>query len=132
MARAVGERRAVDRDIAKALTPAQERVLIEALRVHPAPLRQPNARVATALVSAGAFRPAATDAEPSFALTPQGLDVAARLSAQSVIDAVNARRAGGTRQASKPGATPSPANPAPDRLSGKPADWPFPESGHAW
>jgi hypothetical protein len=63
---------------------------------------------------------------------PLGIDIAARLSAQSVIDAVDARRTGGTRQAAKPGATPPLANPPSDRASRKPADWPFPESGHAW
>lgn len=95
MPRAADERRAPDLNGAKALTPAQERVLVEALRAHPTPLRNPNPRVAAALVSAGVFRRAGSDAEASFALTPLGIDIAARLSAQSVIDAVNTRRAGG-------------------------------------
>jgi hypothetical protein len=99
MPRAAGERRAPDRNGVKALTPAQERVLVEALRAHPTPLRNPTPRVAAALVSAGVFRRAGSDAEASFALTPSGIDIAARLSAQSMIDAVNARRADDTRQA---------------------------------
>lgn len=42
MPRAAGERRAPDRKDAKALTPAQERVLVEILRAHPTPLRKPK------------------------------------------------------------------------------------------
>lgn len=129
MPRAVGQRQAADRDTAKAFTPAQGRALIEALRSHPQPLQQPDARVAAALVSAGAFRKAGTDVESSFALTPHGLDMAARLTAQTVIDAVNTRRAGGTRQGAKSGPSPDSAN---GRPAGKPSDWPFPVSAHAW
>lgn len=125
MPRPAGERRAPDHNRATAFTPAQQRVLREALRVHPTVLRQPNARVAAALVSAGVFRQASTDVESAFALTPEGLDVAARLGAQRVIDAVNTRRAG---DAGRQGAPPPKAS----SPSGKPADWPFPESGHAW
>lgn len=128
MPRPAGERRAPDRNRATAFTPAQQGVLLEALRVHPTVLQQPNARVAAALVSAGVMRQASTDVESAFALTPEGLDVAARLSAQRVIDAVNTRRAGGAREAGRQGAPPPNAN----SPSGKPADWPFPHSGHAW
>ena len=125
MPRAVGQRQAAEREKPKAFTPAQGRALIEALRSHPEPLQQPDARVAAALVSAGAFRQARTGRESAFALTPYGLDVAARLTAQTVIDAVNTRRAGGTRQGAKSGASRGGA-------AGKPSDWPFPVSAHAW
>lgn len=128
MPRAAGDRRARAHHDAPALTPAQERVVIEALRSHPTPLRQPSARVSAALVAGGLFQRAA-EGEPSFSLTPHGLDVAARLSAQSVIDAVNARRAAGARTAGGQQLAPSPNR---DPPSGKPADWPFPHSGHAW
>jgi hypothetical protein len=113
------------------LTPAQERVVIEALLSHPTPLRLPAARVAAALVAAGVFRRGA-GVEPSFSLTPRGLDVAARLSAQSVIDAVNARRAAGVRAATRRAPMPPDAHTGSERVSSKPADWPFPVSGHAW
>jgi hypothetical protein len=129
MPRAVGQRRAPDRDKPSAFTAAQERVLIEALRSHPQPIQQPNARVAAVLVSAGAFRQAGTEGDSSFALTPQGLDFAARLTAQTVIDEVNARRAGGALQGAKSGASASSSN---SRPGGKPSDWPFPVSAHAW
>ena len=129
MPRAVSQRQAPDREQPKAFTPAQGRALIEALRSHPEPLHQPDARVAAALVSAGAFRQARTGRESAFALTPHGLDVAARLTAQTVIDAVNTRRAGGTLQGAKSGASPDSAN---GRPAGKPSDWPFPVSAHAW
>jgi hypothetical protein len=129
MPRTVGQRRPSASDKVKAFTPAQERELIEALRYHPQPLQQPDARVAAALVSAGAFRQAGTDGESSFALTPQGLDMAARLTAQTVIDAVNTRRAGGALQEARPSA--SPGGPT-SRAGGKPSEWPFPFSAHAW
>lgn len=131
MPRAAGDRRAPDHHDAPALTPAQQRVVIEALRSHPTPLRQPTARVAAALVAAGVFHRAA-GGQSSFSLTPKGLDVAARLSAQSVIDAVNARRAAGARDATRRAPMPPDAHTGSERVSGKPADWPFPVSGHAW
>lgn len=108
------------------LTSAQERVLLEALRMHPAPLRNANARVITALGIAGLLQPTRAEAQPAFALTPAGLDAGARLSAQAVIDAVNQRRS----QTLQPPATLQTDRKDPAR--GKPANWPFPDSAHDW
>lgn len=108
------------------LSPAQERLLVEALRAHPAKLATANRRVAAALESAGLLGRDGT-------LTPAGMDMAARMSAQKVIDAVNARKnATATRLHHATGQETAPAPGASTRHSSKPRDWPFPESAHAW
>ncbi|MDB5956377.1 MAG: hypothetical protein JWP60_2985 [Ramlibacter sp.] len=111
----------------KALSPAKERLLLDALRSHPGPVKISSPRVGAALQAAGLLT-------INGALTAAGLDVAARLSAQNVIDAVNARRAASSMQA--PAARPRPTPPGgitpSERASSKPPDWPFPESHHSW
>lgn len=107
------------------LSPAQERLLVEALRAHPAKLATANRRVAAALESAGLLGRDST-------LTPAGIDIAARLSAQNVIDAVNARKNATVTRLHAPGQESAPAPGASTRHSSKPPDWPFPESAHGW
>jgi hypothetical protein len=115
------------------LSKAQTALLLRALSSHPAPVRDASPRVATALRAAGLLAPHGSPQPATYVLTAAGLDAAARLSAQAVIDAVNARRASsdGAKESSPRdrgagGDTPS------QRPAGAPANWPFPVSGHAW
>lgn len=95
---------------AKPLSPAQQRVLLEAMRAHPAPLRKAHARVAEALQAAGLLLAdgAALKLWPQVLDAAQCLDAAARLSAQRFIDAVNLRR---SPPATKPSPPRRPARP---------------------
>lgn len=87
---------AVDAPRAK-LSKAQTALLLRALSSHPVPVRDANPRVATPLRAAGLLAPHGSPQPATYVLTAAGLDAAARLSAQAVIDAVNARKAAAAR-----------------------------------
>lgn len=124
---------AVDAPRAK-LSKAQPALLLRALSSHPAPIRDANPRVATALRAAGLLSPQDALNPPGYVLTAAGLDAAARLSAQAVIDAVNARRASSSdrRQEAALAERGAVGGAPAKRPASAPADWPFPVSGHAW
>jgi len=119
------------------LTPAQQRELLAALRVHPGLYRPSTTRVAARLCTHGVLQHAADEPEPAYRLTPVGMDQAARLSAQRVIDAVNARDRA-RRIERQPHAALQGENPAAgdvvtgNEASEKPGNWPFPVSAHDW
>ena len=92
--------------------------MLTALRAHPAPYLPGSKAVAKRLFAAGMFRTIGEGAQQRYALSTQGVDHAARLGAQRVIDSVNEaaqKRAG-------------PGTPA----GAAPKNWPFPVSGHQW
>jgi hypothetical protein len=102
------------------LTAAQSRELQQALRQHPALYLPARKGVATRIAGLGLFEISGE----GFRLTKEGLDLAARLGAQRIIDRVNDARA--------PAAA---APPRPTPLDGPgvpPTNWPFPCSAHAW
>ncbi len=72
------------------LTRAQQRELLTVLRVHPAFYRSAKYQLADRLCVAGMLWQTQRPPNAAYQLTPAGVDVAARLSAQQVIDAVNA------------------------------------------
>lgn len=121
-------------DVARAkLSKAQTTLLLRALSSHPAPVRDANPRVATPLRAAGLLAPHGSPQPATYVLTPAGLDAAARLSAQAVIDAVNARKAASARtKVVSPTEPPAGGDSPSKRAPGAPADWPFPVSAHAW
>jgi hypothetical protein len=121
------------------LTPAQTAQLLDALRVHPAAHRPRARAVARRLVAAGLFKAEPSKSDSDFALTAEGMDQAARLSAQRVIDAVNSGRAERESGRKERGAALSHNPLAPDTSSppsaaagGRPPNWPFPVSAHDW
>lgn len=99
------------------LTPAQQRELLDAIRVHPQAYPAGSARVLARLVDLGL----AQRVDGGHRLTPAGVDLAAKLGAQRVIDEVAARRTR-MRMQSPPAVAPT----------GPPPGWPFPVSGHRW
>ncbi len=97
------------------LTPAQERELLAVMRIHPAAYQPRAAAVPKRLGALGLLRQLGH--QGGFAMTRSGLDHAARVSAQRIIDAVNA--------------TPK-AERAQTREDGAPHSWPFPVSAYPW
>ena len=118
------------------LTPAQEGELLTALRAHPAAYQPTKHGVALRLCAAGMLQLVQED-PPLYRLTPTGVDHGARLSAQRVIDAVNAaprrRKSAESGQAISTAQIAAAEEPKPvGRALGVPAHWPFPVSGHSW
>lgn len=96
------------------LTAAQESELLAALRSSPGPHEAQSRRVSRRLVDLGLF----ADGDGSrYRLTVAGRERAAHLFAARVISAADARRMATAKRKA---------------LSGVPANWPFPESHHAW
>lgn len=117
------------------LTPAVEEVLLTALRAHPAAYRPSKHGVASRLCAAGMLE-LVQETPPLYRLTSTGVDHGARLSAQRVIDAVNAaprrRKSAESGQAISTAGVGAAEEPRPVHTLGVPADWPFPVSGHSW
>jgi len=101
------------------LTAAQHKELQLALRQHPSLYAPPRKAVANRIAGMGLFEISGK----GYKLTQEGLDLAARIGAQRIIDRVNDAR---QPAAAASIASPSPAPGAP------PANWPFPISAHAW
>lgn len=101
-------------------TPAQAALMMDVLRQHPRPFITPKGAVAQRLVATDML----AARHDGYVLTRAGLDVAARLSAQRVIDAVHEKR-------SARAANPTPTSPG-ARADGAPAGWPFQTSAHDW
>jgi hypothetical protein len=96
------------------LTAAQESELLVALRFSPGPHEAQSKRVSRQLVELGLL----ADGDGSrYRLTAAGREMAGHLFAARVISAATARRMAAAKRKA---------------LSRVPADWPFPESHHAW
>ena len=121
---------AVDAPRAK-LSKAQTALLLRALSSHPTPVQDANPRVATPLRAAGLLAPHGSPQPATYVLTAAGLDAAARLSAQAVIEAVNARQAAARTKVVSPTEPAAGGDSPSKRAPGAPADWPFPVSAHA-
>lgn len=98
------------------LTPAQERELLAAMRVHPAAYQPKPVAVPKRLCELGILRQLGHHG--GFVMTRVGLDHVARVSAQRIIDAVNA--------------APTKVEQPPVRADGAPQNWPFPVSCFPW
>lgn len=116
-------RRPTPATVSVKLTPAQQRVLMDVLRVHPAALQFKSDRTARKLVEAGLLIERVTDAAAGYQLSTTGFDKAARLAAQRVIDAVNEGKVSRDTQRGQAAAATE---------KGPPDQWPFPVSGHTW
>jgi len=101
------------------LTPSQSKELQLALSQHPGIYTPARKAVATRIAGMGLFEISGD----GFKLTKEGLDLAARVGAQRIIDRVNETR---------PATAEAPRAASPQRPPGAPDDWPFPVSGHAW
>lgn len=101
-----------------ALTAAQARELLCALRRHPASYEPPRKAASERLAKLGLFERAS---KGGYRLSEGGLDAAARLQAQAIIDQANA-----TKLARRAAAGHS------DGATEPPPDWPFPISAHRW
>jgi hypothetical protein len=99
------------------LTAAQARELLGALRQHPAPYEPARKTVATRLTNLGLLEVASGN---GFRLSAAGLDAAARLQAQAIIDETNATKLERRAAAVQSG------------VKGPPPGWPFPISAHRW
>jgi hypothetical protein len=95
------------------LTVAQESELLAALRRSPGLHEAQSQRVSRRLVELGLL----VGDGSRYRLTLAGREMAGHLFAARVISAANARRIATAKRKA---------------LSGVPADWPFPESHHAW
>ena len=96
------------------LTAAQQSELLAALRFSPGPHEPQSKRVSRRLVELGLL---ADDDGSRYRLTVAGRETAGHLFAARVISAANAHRMATAKRKA---------------LSGVPANWPFPESHHAW
>ncbi len=97
------------------LTVAQERTVLEAMRAHPTPYTARSQIVPKRLTELDLFRSLGN--AKGYALTRAGLDIATALSAQRIINAVNALQKPGRRLS---------------RADGAPVNWPFPFSAYPW
>ncbi len=95
-------------------------MLVDVLRQHPRPFCPRQRVIAQRLVAAEML----AVLDDGYVLTGTGLDVAARLSAQRVIDAVHEKRRATAL-------TPTSTSPS-VRLDGAPDGWPFHTSAHDW
>lgn len=112
-----------------ALTPAQQRLLMEVFKFYPASHKPRTGALARRLVAAGMLQE--EPAAEAFRLTPKGLEHASRISAHRIIETANAHRAERHGRPADAPTTPMPAD-ASGPSTYLPRDWPFPVSAHRW